>query len=422
MPVFLLATLDTKGVEARFVAEVLARSGVEVCLVDCGCLGGPIVPADIPREAVFQAAGTTLAAEQARLDRGRSIQAAAAGATALVLACDARGEVEGVLGIGGSAGTTIGTAVMRALPIGLPKVMVSTLAAGQCRSFVVGKDVFMLNAVADVAGLNRISRPVLSQAAWAMAGLVHGRAEANEDRTREEDASPSSQLRTPKEKPLVAASMFGVTTPCVEEARRILEDAGYEVVVFHATGAGGETMESLIRDRVFAGVLDVTTTELADDLAGGILSAGPTRLTAAAQSGVPQVISVGALDMVNFGPRNTVPAKFADRVFVEHNAHVTLMRTTPAENVLLGAEIGRKAAASTGPVAIFLPAAGVSALDAPGKAFCDPAARDALYAGIRSAVSGSQVELIERPEHLNDPAFAAALANRLLEMMAVRKR
>lgn len=443
MPVFLLATLDTKGVEARFVAEVLARSGVEVCLVDCGCLGGPTFPADIPRDAVFQAAGTTLAAEQARLDRGRSIQAAAAGATALVLACHARGEVDGVLGLGGSAGTTIGTAVMRSLPIGLPKVMVSTLAAGQCRSFVVGKDVFMLNAVADVAGLNRISRPVLSQAAWAMAGLVHGRAAEGkvgtvgtpdgefgvppqrQTYTRSDglaETEDSSQLQAPKERPLVAASMFGVTTPCVEEARRILEDAGYEVVVFHATGAGGETMESLIRDRVFAGVLDVTTTELADELVGGILSAGPTRLTAAAQSGIPQVISVGALDMVNFGPRSSVPEKFTCRSFVEHNAHVTLMRTTPAENALLGAEIGRKAAASTGPVAIFLPASGVSALDAPGKAFDDPAARDALFAGIRAAVSGSQVELIDRPEHLNDPSFAAALAARLLEMMAAAKR
>jgi uncharacterized protein (UPF0261 family) len=358
------------------------------------------VSADVPRERVFEAAGTTLAELQRRNDRGEAVNAAARGATALALAAHARGELSGVLGIGGGAGTTIGTAAMRALPIGVPKLMVSTLVSGDVRAFVGSKDVLMLNSIVDIAGVNRISRQVLTEAARAMAGMARG--------------GPIAQSA---DKPLVAASMFGVTTPCVERARAVLEAAGYEVLVFHATGSGGQTLESLVRERVIAGVLDVTTTELADELVGGVLSAGPTRLTAAAELGVPQVVSVGALDMVNFWARDTVPAKFARRKFHVHNANVTLMRTTPEENAALGRELAEKVARSRGPARIFLPRRGVSALDREGQAFDDPVAREALFAAIRAHAGATPLEELDL--HVNDPAFADALANALLSMLAL---
>jgi uncharacterized protein (UPF0261 family) len=261
----------------------------------------------------------------------------------------------------------------------------------------------MLNSVVDIAGINRISRTILSNAAAAMAGMVNS-------------STPHSALRAShSDRPLIAATMFGVTTPCVQHARKVLEDAGYEVLVFHATGGGGRAMESLIRDGMFAGVLDITTTELADELVGGILSAGPTRLTAAAERGVPQVVSVGALDMVNFGPRDTVPEKFKDRKFHVHNASVTLMRTTPAENARLGEEIGRKLSAAKGPASILLPLAGVSAIDRTGQPFDDPAARAALFEGIRRTCG--RIEVNELNHHINDAAFAEAAAEKLLALL-----
>jgi uncharacterized protein (UPF0261 family) len=233
-----------------------------------------------------------------------------------------------------------------------------------------------------------------------MAGMVKFRVDESDPRS---------------DRPLVAATMFGVTTPCVQHARKILEAAGYEVIVFHATGNGGQAMESLIREGLFAGVLDITTTELADELVGGILSAGPTRLTAAAEMGVPQVVSVGALDMVNFGPRETVPTKFAARKFHVHNASVTLMRTTPEENAQLGEEICRKVAAAEGPAAILLPLRGVSAIDADGQPFDDPVAREALYNAIRRNRAG--IEVIENEAHINDERFAEVAVEELLSLI-----
>jgi uncharacterized protein (UPF0261 family) len=276
--------------------------------------------------------------------------------------------------------------------------MVSTLASGDVRQWVGDKDIVMLNSVVDIAGINRISKKILSNAAAAMAGMVrHAVAESKDD------------------KPLVAATMFGVTTPCVQRAREVLEEAGYEVLVFHATGNGGQAMESLIREGLFAGVLDMTTTELADDLVGGVLSAGPSRLTAAAEVGVPQVVSVGAIDMVNFWAPNTIPVEFKSRKFHKHNATVTLMRTTAAENAMLGQEIGHKVSASSGAAAILLPLKGVSAIDREGEPFDDPDARKALFDAIRS--SHGSVELVELDEHINDTAFAEAAAQKLIQLM-----
>jgi uncharacterized protein (UPF0261 family) len=400
MHVFLLATLDTKGAEAALVRDSLRKSRVSVRVVDVSCQGEPAFDAEVTREQVFAAAGVSL---KECADRGVAVSAAAAGATRLVSEAYERREVAGVLAIGGSAGTTIGTAAMRALPMGVPKLMVSTLASGQVRPYVGDKDIVMFNSVVDFAGVNRLSRLVLQNAAAAMIGMVTHPPE-----------------RSHADKPLIAATMFGVTTPCVSQAKEVLEAAGYEVFVFHATGSGGQAMESLIRDGLIAGVLDITTTELADELVGGVLSAGPTRLTAAAQHGVPQVVSVGALDMINFGPRETVPAKFASRKFHVHNATVTLMRTTEDENAALGAEVCRKLVDARGPTTIMLPLEGVSAIDRTGQPFDDPAARNALFDAIRR--HHADVELIELPHHINDPDFAIAAAQQLLKLIEAKKK
>jgi uncharacterized protein (UPF0261 family) len=403
MGILLIGTLDTKGVEIHFVRELLRQAGQTILVMDCGVQGVPGITPDIPAERVYASAGTSLAALSQAGDRGKAIEAAAKGAARLAVEMAGRGEVTGVLGLGGSAGTTIATAAMRALPFGIPKLMVSTLASGQVRPYVGVRDILMMHSVVDISGLNRISRTVLSNAAHAMLGMV----------------SAPPPRPTGSDKPLLAATMFGVTTPCVEKARLQLEVAGYEVLVFHATGTGGMTMEAFVQDGLITGVLDLTTTELADDLVGGILSAGKDRLTAAGLRGVPQVISVGALDMVNFGPVDTVPEKFRGRRFYQHNPTVTLMRTTPEENDQLGKEIAHKASAARGPTAVLLPLRGVSAIDCEGKPFWWPNADAALFQSIRNWISPS-VRLIECDLHINDPAFAATAAKALLEMLSRR--
>ena len=402
MSIYLIATLDTKGVEAGWIRESLMRQGHRVTLVDVGSSGDPQVDPDIDRAMVFEVAGTSWSVVRSDQDRGEAIAAAARGVAQLIRQHADQGLVEGVLSIGGSAGTSIGTSAMRALPLGIPKVMVSTMASGQVRPYVADKDLCMINSVVDIAGINRVSRIVLSQAADAMSGMVNGRKQVFAE------ASPT-------EKPLVAASMFGVTTPCVQVARGVLEQAGCEVLIFHATGTGGQAMESLIREGLIAGVLDITTTELADELVGGVLTAGPGRLTAASELGVPQVISVGALDMVNFGSPETVPQKFADRLFYQHNPVVTLMRTSVSECRQLGKELGRKVAMSNGPAEVLFPCQGVSAIDAEGQAFEDQEARMALLEGLKSTCGAARMEVMDA--HINDPEFAQAAAQRLLSLM-----
>ena len=402
--VFLFATLDTKGREAAYVRDLLRSWNVPVTVVDVGALGEPAATADVPRERIFALAGSSLDAVRQRADRGDAVTLAAAGAARVAREAYARGELRGVLGLGGSAGTTIATAAMKALPLGVPKVMMSTLASGTVRQFVGDKDIFMLNAVVDIIGLNRISRQVLSQAARAMAGLV---------------TLPAPQPDG-EDKPLVAATMFGVTTPCIERARDTLERAGYEVLVFHATGNGGQAMESLIAEGLIGGVLDITTTELADEHVGGFLSAGPARLTAAGAAGIPQVVSTGALDMVNFYAPESVPPQFSGRLFYRHNPNVTLMRTTREENEAIGTAIARKLAAARGPVSVLLPARGVSAIDRTGQPFDDPAARRALHDAIARGLPRAQVTELDL--HVNDPEFADAAARRLIEMMRTTDR
>jgi uncharacterized protein (UPF0261 family) len=290
---------------------------------------------------------------------------------------------------------------MRALPIGVPKLMVSTLASGDTRPYVGAVDVTMMYPVVDISGVNRVSARIMANAAGAIAGMV------------------GAEVPQLEEKPLVAATMFGVTTPCVTAARERLEELGYEVLVFHATGTGGQSMEALVRGGFLAGVLDATTTELADELVGGVLSAGPDRLTAAGEARVPQVVSLGALDMVNFGPRETVPPQFEGRNLYVHNPTVTLMRTTPEECRELGRAIGRKLSAAAGPTVLFVPLGGVSAISKIGKPFYDGEADDALRAGLAETLDPA-VEVRERDEDINDPGFASAMADRLHELIGVR--
>ena len=399
MAVHLFATLDTKGTEAAFVRDLLREAEVPVVLVDTGCQGSPAVEADVPREELFAAGGADLSELRARGDRGQAVTRAADGAAELARRAFAAGELSGVLGIGGGAGTTIATRAMRALPIGVPKLMVSTLASGEVSHFVGTRDVMMMSSVVDILGLNRISRAVLTRAAQAMAGMARG-------------AAPTESAG---DRPLIGATMFGVTTPCVERAKEVLEQAGYEVLVFHATGSGGRTLESLIDDGLLAGVLDVTTTELADEAVGGVLSAGPGRLTAAARAGLPQVVSVGATDMVNFHGMDSVPEPFRGRRLYRHNENVTLMRTTPEECRRIGADLGSKLAASRGPARILLPARGVSAIDRVDQPFDDAGARGALFAAVRE--HAGPVAVSELDLHINDAAFAEAAAGDLLELI-----
>ena len=395
--VVLLGTLDTKGREYAFLRDRLREHGVDVLLVDAG-VHVPHVEPDIPREEVARAAGAETAQLAAEGDRGAAVAAMAAGAEAVVQRLHAEGRLEGILALGGSGGSSIATRAMRALPVGVPKLMVSTLASGDTRPYVGAVDVTMMYSVVDISGVNRVSARIMANAAGAVAGMV------------------GATLPPLDEKPLVAATMFGVTTPCVTRARVRLEELGYEVLVFHATGAGGQSMEALARGGFLAGVLDVTTTELADELVGGVLSAGPDRLRAAGEVGLPQVVSLGALDMVNFGPRDTVPERFASRNLYIHNPTVTLMRTTPDECLELGRDIGRKLSAATGPSALYVPLKGVSMIDVEGQPFYDPAADKALLSGLHETLDES-VEVHELERDVNDPEFAVAMADRLHELI-----
>jgi uncharacterized protein (UPF0261 family) len=401
--VVLVGTLDTKGAEYAYLRRRLEDAGLRVLLVDVGTLGAPTVTPDVSREEVAAAAAVDLSALGAAGDRGAAVSAMIRAAPVVVRRLHDEGRCSGVLAAGGSGNTAIATAAMRALPVGIPKLMVSTMASGDTAAYVGVSDVVMMPSVTDVAGLNSVSARVLANAAAAMAGMV--------------TAAP---VDATAHGPVVAATLVGVTTPGVTAAREDLERRGYEVVTFHATGTGGRAMEELVDSGFLAGVLDLTTTELADELVGGVLSAGPHRLEAAGRRGIPQVVSLGALDMVNFGPRETVPARFADRTFHVHNPSVTLMRTTPDECAELGRRLARKLCAATGPVAVFVPLRGVSALSVEGGPFHDRAADEALFAALRAGLA-PHVERYELNTDVNDPEFAAAMAATLDAFLGGRK-
>lgn len=398
MPTILLAgTLDTKGLEYGYVRDRLRARGLDVLVMDLGVLGEPPFAPDITATEVARAGGAELATLRAARDRGQAIDAMARGACVWVPKLHADGRVQGVLGLGGSGGTAMVTAAMRALPIGVPKLMVSTLASGQTAQYVDVSDLTLMPSVIDIAGLNPLSRRILANAAAAIGGMV-------EQRPVEGDAPP---------RPLLAATMFGVTTPCVTAARQRLEAAGYEVLVFHATGTGGRAMESLIDSGFITGVLDVTTTEWCDEIVGGVLAAGPDRHGAAARRGIPQVVSTGALDMVNFHAMDTVPARFAGRTFYRHTPSVTLMRTTADESRLIARRMAAQLGRSAAPVTLVLPLRGVSMIDAPGQPFHDAEVDRALFEALREAVP-PHVRCVEVDAHINDPAFAEALVSEML--------
>lgn len=397
-----LGTFDTKGAEHRFVADQILQRAHQVLLIDVGGHGEPQIKADITREEVAATAGIDLHALRAQNDRGAMVETMTKAAAIMLAKLAKEGRIDGVISLGGTGGTAIGTAAMRALPLGFPKVMVSTVAAGNVAPYLGVKDIVMFPSIVDVAGLNRFSRAVFTSAAATVCAL----AEANAAMPKVSDA-----------KPLIVASMFGNTTKCVEHARELLEAAGYEVLVFHATGTGGRTMESLIESGLVAGVLDITTTEWADELAGGVFAAGPTRLEAAARHGIPAIVTPGCLDMVNFGPPDSVPAKYAGRTFYQHNPQVTLMRTTPAECAELGRILAEKVNLSTGPATVLIPKRAISIISADGKPFHDPAADAALFEAIKSNLR-RDIPLIELDCEINHPAFAEACAKSLIEKIA----
>jgi uncharacterized protein (UPF0261 family) len=397
--VAVVGTLDTKGDELRFVADLIRKARLDAIIIDVGIMGSPRPAGDITRAQVAKAAGSSVKRLQASGDRGKSVETMATGVAVIVKKIHAQGKIHGIVSLGGSAGATIGTTAMRSLPVGVPKLMVTTVASGDTRPYVGAKDITMMHSVVDIAGLNRISREILANAAGAIIGMVK-----------------TSPPKAKEDRPIVVASMFGVTTPCVTHAMKLLEQQGYEVLVFHATGSGGQAMEELVHGGFVTGVLDVTTTELADELVGGVLSAGPQRLEAAGAAGVPQVVAPGALDMVNFGPPDTVPRQFKTRHFYQHNPTVTLMRTTTAENAKLGTLIGKKLSAAVGPSAFFYPKKGVSAIDADGGVFEDNEADAAFLKNLRKNLSGD-VPLFEFDNHINDLEFAEAMTNKLMEMM-----
>lgn len=409
--VVLVGTLDTKGAEYEWLGARLREAGCDVVLVDAGVMPSPAgtVTGDIDAAAVAHRAGHGLEALRAGGDRGAAVSAMAEGVERIVGDLHREGQLHAVLAVAGSGGSFIAARAMQALPIGVPKVLVSTMAGGDVSPYVGSSDITMMYSVVDVAGINSVSSQIMGNAVAAAAGMaIHHERSLNESR--------------PQGRPLIGASMFGVTTPAVDAARRRLDELGYEVLVFHATGAGGRALEKLASGGFLAGVLDLTTTELADELVGGVLSAGPDRLTAAGRAGVPQVVAPGALDMVNFGPADTVPERFADRRLLVHNPTVTLMRTTAEEMTGLGASMGQKLASAQGPTAVLWPLGGISAVDAQGGPFHDPEADAAGLAALRAALRGSAVDLREIGAHLNDTSFGVAAADHLHQLISTQER
>ena len=393
-----LGTLDTKGHEHGYVADIIRQRGHQPLIIDTGSSTAPQIKPDITREEVAQAGGVDLAGILARQDRGEAVTAMARAAAVLLSKLVGEGRIDGVISLGGGGGTAISTTAMRALPVGFPKVMVSTLAAGNVAPYVGTKDIVMIPSIVDVSGLNRLSRVLLARAAGAICGMVE------------------SQVPAAQDKPLIAASMFGNTTTCVNAAKQILEDAGYEVLVFAATGTGGKIMESLIESGMISAVLDITTTEWADELVGGVLNAGPTRLDAAGKAGVPAIVTPGCLDMVNFGEPATIPAKFAGRTFYHHNPQVTLMRTTPEECAELGRILAEKVNAYTGPVTVLLPLKAISIISAPGQPFHNLAANGALFGAIKKHLRPG-IPVLELDCEINAPEFSQACAETLIQML-----
>lgn len=396
--VAIVGTFDSKGREFLYLKELFTEIGLNTLTLHTGTFEPAFVP-DVSNEEIAAEAGENLRELVARKDRARATAAMAKGTEKIVLRLYQEGKFQGIISLGGSGGTSIITPAMRALPIGVPKIVVSTMASGNTEQYVGTSDVILMPSIVDVAGLNSISTRIFSNAVFAMAGMLE------------------HEITKVEKKPLVAATMFGVTTPCIETAKAYLEEQGYEVLVFHATGTGGRTMEDLVRSGYFQGVLDLTTTEWCDELFGGVLNAGPNRCEAAGLYGVPQVVSVGACDMVNFGPVDTVPERYKHRNLYRHNPTVTLMRTTVEENKAVGKKLAEKLNLAKGESVLMLPLKGVSMIDAEGQPFYGPEENEALFDALRTNLNRNKVELCEWDAHINDDSFAIAAAKKLIAMM-----
>lgn len=399
----LAGTLDSKGQEFLYVKELIESLDIKVLTINTGVFE-PMFEADISNAQVAAAAGKDINEIVSKRDRAYATEVLAKGMELLLPKLYEEGKFDGILSFGGTGGTSIVTPGMRALPIGVPKVMVSTVASGNTEPYIGTSDLIMMPSIVDVAGLNVISTKIFTNAVFAIAGMVKF-----ENKTEVE------------KKPLIAASMFGVTTPCVNHAKQYLEERGFEVLIFHATGVGGRTMENLICNGFIDGVLDITTTEWADELIGGVLAAGPHRLEAAARNQIPQVVSVGALDMVNFGPYNSVPKQFAGRNFYKHNPTVTLMRTTIEENEKIGGVIAEKLNLSQNDTVLMLPLKGLSGLDVEGQSFYGPDEDTMLFNTLRKNVNQNKVEIIEMNTDINSKEFAEAAAEKLLQLLKEKK-
>ena len=376
--VLLVGALDTKGVEYAFVKDLIEAAGLETLVVDFGVMGQPALEPDVSRTEVASAAGGDLAYLASGTHKDEAMRTMAQGLAAVVERLYREGRFDGVLGMGGSGGTSIATAAMRTLPVGVPKLMVSTVGGGDVSAYAGSKDITFMPSVVDVAGINRLSRAIYANAAGAIAGMVQTEAEASEH-----------------ERPLIAASMFGNTTAAVDHARGLLEAEGYEVLVFHATGSGGRTMEDLISDGYITGCLDMTTTELADEICGGVFNAGPDRVQAAPRQGIPTVIVPGCVDMANFGGIETVPDHYRERTLYQWNPEVTLLRTNDEENRQMGAMLAAAAnAGQAGNVSVLIPLGGVSMLDSDGDRFWDPNADQACFDALKNDLR-ADIPLIE---------------------------
>jgi uncharacterized protein (UPF0261 family) len=396
--ILLIGSLDTKSDEFGYVQSLIKSRGHEVYIIDTGVLGKPGIKPDVSALEVAVMGGGLLDELRKKRDRGEAVDVMMAGVQKLVPELYKKGLFDGVLSLGGGTGTNIATAAMRRLPLGVPKVMVSTLASSDVSAFVRDKDILMLYSVVDIAGLNRISRQIFANAVGAICGMVEQSVDISTD------------------KPLIAATMFGVTTPCVTRFRDIIEKAGYEVVIFHATGSGGRAMESLIDEGFFDGVADLTTTEIADEVVGGFISAGPERLDAAIRAKIPQLISCGALDMVNFFEYKSVPERFKSRRLYKHNPTVTLMRTTPDESEQIGRFIANKLNKTKAPVSVLLPLKGVSEIDKEGLPFYDIDADGTLFDTLKKNLD-SRIRIVEVDAHINDKRFADKAAEEFLKIM-----
>jgi uncharacterized protein (UPF0261 family) len=397
--VVLVGALDTKGAEFAFVKTLIENAGLKTLVVDFGVVGVPTLTPDISHAEVAQAGNGDLARLAAGEHKDEAMEVMAAGLAIIVRRLFDEGRLDGILSMGGSGGTSIATRAMRTLPVGTPKVMVSTMGGGDVSVYAGAKDITFMPSVVDVAGINSISRAIYTNAAGAIAGMV-------------KMETPASKA----EKPLVTASMFGNTTKAVDHARGILEENGYEVLVFHATGAGGRTMESLIADGYIVGSMDITTTELADTVCGGVFDAGPERGLAASRAGIPAVIVPGCVDMANFWGVETMPEKYHSRNLYRWNPNVTLMRTNVEENTRMGEMLAAAANAATAPVAILLPLKGVSMLDSEGGQFWDPAADQACFDAIKRNLKPG-IPVIELDNNINDPEFSAKVAETMLTLL-----